>query len=158
MEILKVEELNAVYLVREGEIKAAVDISLEAEEGSITAVVGESASGKSTDLEAMTRSMPTNGRVLRETPFENIWIQPGAGDSGGAIGASLYVYNSILGNPRVWRMDNAYLGPSFSEASIREWLDGEGIPYTEYAAEELPAAVAKLIAGENVVGFYHGRM
>jgi len=55
-------------------------------------------------------------------------------------------------------MNNAYLGPSYSEESIKKWLDEECIPYTEYSAKELPAAVAKLIADENVVGFYHGRM
>ena len=99
-----------------------------------------------------------NGEVLRKTPFKNIWIQPGAGDSGAAIGAALYVYNTVLGNPRKWVMDQAYLGPSFSEESIRKWLDGQGIPYTEYSEKELPGVVAKLIADKNVVGFYHGRM
>ena len=99
-----------------------------------------------------------NGRVLRETPFKNIWIQPAAGDSGGAIGAALYVYNSVLENPRKWVMDNACLGPSFSEESIKKWLDEEHIPYTEYSEEELPKAVAGLITKGNVVGFFHGRM
>ena len=99
-----------------------------------------------------------NGEVLRRTPFKDIWIQPGAGDSGAAIGAALYVYNTVLGNPRRWVMDQAYLGPSFSEASIRTWLTEQGIPYTEYAAEELPRVVAGLIAGKNVVGLFHGRM
>ncbi|MDP8248262.1 MAG: carbamoyltransferase [Candidatus Tritonobacter lacicola] len=99
-----------------------------------------------------------NGKVLRQTPFKNIWIQPAAGDSGAAIGAALYVHNTVLGNPRTYIMNNAYLGPSYSEESIKKWLDEECIPYTEYSAKELPAAVAKLIADENVVGFYHGRM
>ena len=62
--ILKIENLSAIYLVREGSIKAAVDINLDMEEGSITAIVGESASGKSTILEAMTRSLPPNGRII----------------------------------------------------------------------------------------------
>ena len=99
-----------------------------------------------------------NGEVLRRTPFKDIWIQPGAGDSGAAIGAALYVYNTVLGNPRNWVMDQAYLGPSFSEASIRDWLDKQGIPYTEYSAEELPRVVAGLIAEKNVVGLFNGRM
>lgn len=99
-----------------------------------------------------------NGEILRRAPFKDIWIQPGAGDSGGAIGAALYVYNTVLGKPRSYVMNHAYLGPAYSEASIRGWLDEHGIPYTEYSEKELPGAVAKLIAAENVVGFYHGRM
>lgn len=99
-----------------------------------------------------------NGEVLRRAPFKEIWIQPGAGDSGGAIGAALYVYNTVLGNPRKWTMKHGYLGPSFSEESIGKWLDEHKIPYTEYSEKDLPKAIAKLIAGENVVGFYHGRM
>ncbi|MDD5556047.1 MAG: carbamoyltransferase [bacterium] len=99
-----------------------------------------------------------NGEVLRRTPFKGVWIQPGAGDSGGAIGAALYVYNTVLGNPRRYVMDHAYLGPSSDEESIRRWLDEHAIPYTEYAEAELPRAVAALIAEGNVVGFFHGRM
>ena len=99
-----------------------------------------------------------NGEILRRTPFKEVWIQPAAGDSGGAIGAALYVYNTVLGNPRKWVMKHGYLGPSFSEESIRKWLDEREIPYTEYSEKDLPPAVAKLIAEENVVGFYHGRM
>jgi carbamoyltransferase len=99
-----------------------------------------------------------NGEVLRRTPFKDIWIQPGAGDSGAAIGAALYVYNTVLGNPRKWVMDQAYLGPSFSEESIRKWLDEQRIPYTEYSDAELPRVVAGLIARKNVVGLFHGRM
>ncbi|MCX6356108.1 MAG: carbamoyltransferase [Candidatus Aureabacteria bacterium] len=99
-----------------------------------------------------------NGEVLRKTPFKEIWIQPGAGDSGGAIGAALYVYNTVLGNPRNYVMNQAYLGPSFSEGAIKKWLDENSIPYKEFSEADLPGAVAKLIAGENVVGFYHGRM
>jgi carbamoyltransferase len=99
-----------------------------------------------------------NGKVLRQTPFKEIWIQPAAGDSGGAIGAALYVYNTVLGNPRSYTMDNAYLGPSYNEESIKSWLNEQKIPYTEYTEQELPKAVAKLVAEGNVVGFFHGRM
>ncbi|RKX52411.1 MAG: ABC transporter ATP-binding protein [Thermotoga sp.] len=67
--MLRIENLSAVYLVREGSIKAAVDINLDMEEGTITAIVGESASGKSTILEAMTRSLPPNGRIIGGNVF-----------------------------------------------------------------------------------------
>jgi carbamoyltransferase len=99
-----------------------------------------------------------NGKVLRRTPFKNIWIQPAAGDSGGAIGAALYVYNTVLNNKRSWTMDNAYLGPAFNERDIKQWLNEERIPYKEYSAEELPKAVAALVAEGNVVGLFNGRM
>ena len=55
-------------------------------------------------------------------------------------------------------MDNAYLGPSYNEESIKSWLNEQKIPYTEYTEQELPKAVAKLVAEGNVVGFFHGRM
>ena len=74
--ILRIENLSAIYLVREGSIKAAVDINLDMEEGSITAIVGESASGKSTILEAMTRSLPPNGRIVGG----NVYYRRGNGD------------------------------------------------------------------------------
>src|SRR2546428_6403678 len=64
-----------------------------------------------------------NGRILRETPFTEIYVQPAAGDGGGAIGAALYVYHAVLGNPRTHVMEHAYLGEEHSEADIKGFLD-----------------------------------
>ncbi|MCU0230209.1 MAG: carbamoyltransferase [Acidobacteria bacterium] len=104
-----------------------------------------------------------NGRILRERVFERMWIQPAAGDAGGALGAALFAWHQVRGAPR--QVDpgrdsqfGSYLGPAFSGDAIREWLDGAGIPYRRYPADEIPGIAAELIAGEKVVGWLSGRM
>src|SRR5256886_10235299 len=79
-----------------------------------------------------------NGRILREGVFDRIWIQPAAGDAGGALGAALFAWHQFLGKPR--RVDagrdlqsGSYLGPSFCSEDIRAWLDAQGYPYHQYA-------------------------
>ncbi len=64
-----------------------------------------------------------NHRILRETPFEDIFIQPAAGDGGGALGAALWADNMLLGNPRRFRMDHAYWGKAYSDAEVHQFLD-----------------------------------
>ena len=104
-----------------------------------------------------------NGRVLREGPFENIWIQPAAGDAGGALGAALFAWHQYLGNPR--QADGrssiqkaSYLGPEFKDDHIAKYLKKEAIPYTELSVEAIPETIADLIAGEKVIGWFQGRM
>ncbi|MBW1854741.1 MAG: hypothetical protein JRJ00_08700, partial [Deltaproteobacteria bacterium] len=104
-----------------------------------------------------------NGRVLREGPFENIWIQPAAGDAGGALGAALFVWYQYLENRRV--ADNkkdvqqgSYLGPEFENGDIKDYLKREKIPYTEIGDEEIPEKIADLIADQKVIGWFQGRM
>jgi carbamoyltransferase len=104
-----------------------------------------------------------NGRILREGPFENIWIQPAAGDAGGAVGAALLVWYQYLNNGRVadGRKDfqqGSYLGPEFDRAYIKDYLERNKIPYTLVPDEDIADRVADLIAGENVVGWFQGRM
>ncbi len=104
-----------------------------------------------------------NGRVLRDGPFENIWIQPAAGDAGGALGAAMFVWHQLLDKPRaVGASDSQYgslLGPRYSGGEIRAFLESEGAVAHEYAdAESLCDAVAELLATENVVGWFQGRM
>ncbi len=98
-----------------------------------------------------------NGRIQREGPFENVYIQPAAGDSGGALGAALYAHHVLLGQPRRFVMEHAYWGESFDDASVRRFLDENGIGY-EAANEEriVNEIVDTLLAGE-VVGLYQGR-
>ena len=67
-----------------------------------------------------------NGRIVREGPFEKLWVQPAAGDAGGALGAALFAYNAVLGKPRAFRMDHAYWGPEYSDEAIRRYLDARG--------------------------------
>jgi carbamoyltransferase len=104
-----------------------------------------------------------NGRILREGPFENIWIQPAAGDAGGALGAAYYVWYRYLGNPRknITGKDfqkASYLGPQFPNEKIKVFLEKENIPYEKLTDEELIDRTAELIASEYVVGWFQGRM
>ena len=103
-----------------------------------------------------------NGRLLREDLFKDIWIQPAAGDAGGAVGAALAVWHEYLEKPRVINasdgMSGAYLGPRFSNAEIRQYLDSVAAPYVELADSELMPRVAEILAHDNVVGWFQGRM
>jgi len=104
-----------------------------------------------------------NGRILREGPFDEIWIQPAAGDAGGAVGAALFTWHRYLGNPR--KADNvhdrqfgSYLGPEFKNEEIEGYLKRENFPYRRLAPGEAAARVAGLVAEEKVVGLFQGRM
>jgi carbamoyltransferase len=108
-----------------------------------------------------------NGRILREGPFENIWIQPAAGDAGGSLGAALSVWYQYLGHERrveeVCRgradgMRGAYLGPEFTNEEIEEFLLTAGAFYRRVEGAGLAARVARLLADEKVVGWFQGRM
>jgi carbamoyltransferase len=104
-----------------------------------------------------------NGRILREGPFDDIWFQPAAGDAGGALGAALFVWHQLLNNERVVdeRSDlqmGSYLGPEYSEAEIKEFLESHGYPYQQVSNGNLPSAVADIIAQGKVVGWFQGRM
>jgi carbamoyltransferase len=121
-----------------------------------------------------------NGRILREGPFEEIWIQPAAGDAGGAVGIALALWHRYLGKPRVspersgtWKptprgskaiqpyadgMRGAYLGPRSTDAEITGMLRARDLPHRRYVREDLAPAVAALLASEKVVGLHQGRM
>jgi carbamoyltransferase len=104
-----------------------------------------------------------NGRILRECPFDDIWIQPAAGDAGGALGAALFVWYRYLGNRRDAEdredfQQASYLGPSFGNGKIKGFLDKHSIPYAELEEKEIPRAIAQLVSQERVVGWYQGRM
>lgn len=101
----------------------------------------------------------SNGKILKNTPFKKIWIQPDPGDGGTSIGAALYVYNAILGKKRNYIMDNAYLGPAYSNGEIKSFLDRNLIRYKEFKSEkELVKNTVNLIYENNVVGWFQGRM
>ncbi len=99
-----------------------------------------------------------NGRVIRETPMKELWVQPAAGDAGGAVGVAHYVYNTLHKQPRAKAWTHAYLGPQFTDAEIAQYLDGAGARYQTLSDQELPARTAKLISEGNVVGWFQGRM
>lgn len=99
-----------------------------------------------------------NGRILDETPFEELFIQPEAGDAGGALGAALYAYHVILGKPRKHIMETPYWGKEYSPQAIRSFLDSNHIPYIEAKDDDdmLDRTVDTIIKG-GVVGWYQGR-
>ena len=104
-----------------------------------------------------------NGKVLREGPFENIWIQPSAGDAGGALGAALRIWYKYLGNKR--SADNihdsqkgSYLGPEYNDSYIENYLKTSNIPYAKLGRQELLKTVAGYISNEKVIGWFQGRM
>jgi carbamoyltransferase len=99
-----------------------------------------------------------NGRIIRETPFKELFVQPAAGDAGGAVGVAHYVYNSLGKQPRGPAWTHAYLGPDYDDAEIREYLDSQGAKYRVLSDDELVRETARLIAGGNVIGWFQGRM
>ncbi|HEV2884108.1 MAG TPA: carbamoyltransferase [Pyrinomonadaceae bacterium] len=122
-----------------------------------------------------------NGRVLREVPFHDIWIQPAAGDAGGALGIALAIWHRYLEQPRMspeksgtWQssrtvssngdlpyadgMKGSYLGPRHSEQEIEEFLLTNKLPFKKYSRQELPDAVAALLDSGKIVGLHQGRM
>ena len=99
-----------------------------------------------------------NGRILREGPFEHIFIQPAAGDAGGAIGVASYIYHSLLKKERTFVMRHAFTGPEYSPDDILQFLQAHGIPFVELPQQELLQRVAQLIVDQQVVGWFQGRM
>jgi len=104
-----------------------------------------------------------NGRILREGPFENIWIQPAAGDAGGALGAALFTWYHYLGKPRPAdgskdMMKASYLGPEFSNQEILACLNQNNFTYSELPDSELIEKIADLIAEQKTLGWFQGRM
>jgi len=121
-----------------------------------------------------------NGRILREGPFKDIWIQPAAGDAGGAVGIALAIWHRYLGKERVsaeragkWHsviqngdglapysdgMKGSYLGPRNSVEEIEGFLKTRNLPYTKYSREQLPEVVAEHLAAGKIIGLHQGRM
>lgn len=99
-----------------------------------------------------------NYRLLAETPFDEIYIQPAAGDDGGALGAALWAYHVVLGKPRNWVMPNAYWGEEYSDDASQAFLDSLGARYTRYANDDtMLDLLAQRLTQEKVIGFFQGR-
>ena len=103
-----------------------------------------------------------NGRILREGPFKDIWIQPAAGDAGGALGAALVAWHDYHDKPRQVnghdRMEGSYLGPRFQDATIKSQLDGMNAVYEQLDDAALDDKLGAILADEKVVGWFQGRM
>jgi len=105
----------------------------------------------------------SNGKLVRSGLFENIWVQPAAGDAGGSLGAALYAWYDMLGNPRATNekrdaMKGGFLGPSFTRDQIREFLDLNALPYEEMDDAGRNGLLARALSEEKVVGLCQGRM
>ncbi len=104
-----------------------------------------------------------NGRLLREGPFTNLWVQPAAGDAGGALGAALFVWHQLLEQPRIAAAPDSqkgsFLGPQYTSEDVRGFLKEQGAVFRHFGEEcALLREVARLLAEEKVVGWFHGRM
>lgn len=104
-----------------------------------------------------------NGRLLREGPYKNIWVQPAAGDAGGSLGAALVAWHHYFEGPRTTdsdsdRMCGAYLGPDYSNEAITQACDAQRLPYNVEKPTELYSNTAKRISNGNVIGWFQGKM
>ncbi len=104
-----------------------------------------------------------NGRLLKEGPFESIWVQPAAGDAGGAVGAAFSAWHEYLDKPRtpsgpLDAMQGGYLGPRYGDSEVRAYLDSVKATYVTLPDDQLFPRVARILADEKVVGWFQGRM
>ncbi|MHB8624650.1 MAG: carbamoyltransferase family protein [Aggregatilineales bacterium] len=99
-----------------------------------------------------------NGKILPQTAFEDIFVQPAAGDAGNALGAAYYVYHVLLGRPRCFVMEHAYTGPEYDDDCIEAELMAANVAYTRLGDKEVAPQAAALVAQGSVVGWFQGRM
>ncbi len=99
-----------------------------------------------------------NGKILRSGMFKDIFIQPASGDAGGALGAALAVWHKHFKGARTPRMEHAYLGNAYTQEEIVSFLDSTGLPYETLDDDVLIERVASMLEGENVIGWFQGRM
>jgi carbamoyltransferase len=95
-----------------------------------------------------------NWKILKETGFEELYVHPAAGDSGGAVGAALYAYHSVLGKPRNFIMEHAFWGRAYSEAEVRSFLDGEGIAYERLEHDRMLERTVEALLDGAVIGWF----
>jgi carbamoyltransferase len=100
----------------------------------------------------------SNSKILENTSFHDIFLQPAAGDAGGAVGSAYYLYNTVLGNPRTFVLNDVFLGPEFSDEQIEKMLISKNVSYRKFDRYELLQETARLIANQKVVGWFQGRM
>ncbi|MCP3983183.1 MAG: carbamoyltransferase [bacterium] len=99
-----------------------------------------------------------NGRLIREGPFENLWVQPAAGDAGGALGAALFAEHCVMNRPRKLQMEHAYWGPQYSDEEIRKFLELREAPCRAYPRDEMIRETARHLEEQKVIGWFQGRM
>ena len=100
----------------------------------------------------------SNSKIFEQTGFQDIFVQPAAGDAGGALGAALYIDSTVKGNPRQYRMRDAFLGPEYSDEDVETFLRTTGVPFRHHDRQSLLVETARLIGNQKVVGWFQGRM
>ncbi|HEY4346687.1 MAG TPA: carbamoyltransferase C-terminal domain-containing protein [Gaiellaceae bacterium] len=149
------EELAA----RHNDVAAAVQVRLEELILHVTGVLAKRTGSKKLCLAGgVALNAVANGRIRLETPFEELYVQAAAGDSGTAIGAAFHVWNRTLGKPRRFVMRHAYTGPAYDDSRIEAALAAADLPYERLDDEELFPSVAERLAAGDVVGWFQGRM
>ena len=99
-----------------------------------------------------------NWRILNETPFDELWIQPAAGDDGGALGAALWAWHILLGKPRSWVQSHAYFGKAYGDADYQHFLNAAGLKYESPKSEDkLTELIVDALLKQQVIGFHQGR-
>lgn len=98
-----------------------------------------------------------NGRILREGPFKNVFVQPAAGDDGGSLGAALYVYHAVRKKKRSYQMQHAYFGKGFTNTEVQSFLKSKKIPFVKMEDEKLFPFLGDKISKGSVIGFFQGR-
>ena len=99
-----------------------------------------------------------NGKILPHTPFQEVYIQPAAGDAGTALGAAYWIYHQVLGQPRAYVMDHAYTGPCFTNGTVEQVLREYNLGYTALDDEQMVRRGAEIVAQGNVLGWFQGAM
>ena len=99
-----------------------------------------------------------NGNILRKAPIRELFVQPAAGDAGGAMGVALWAWHDLLNQERIWKLDDVYLGPGYDTHEIESTLQRLGAVYQRLPDSELMDQVSRLIDTANVVGWYQGRL
>jgi carbamoyltransferase len=149
---------------RHMDLAASVQAALEEAVTRLTRALGAETGMKNLCLAGgVALNCVANGKVLREGHFEQIWVQPAAGDAGGSLGAALAAYHLFKGQPRTARkccdnMQGAYLGPEFSQQEIEARLTAIGAKFTSLSDEELVNASACALVQQKALGWFQGRM
>ncbi len=123
-----------------------------------TTLVGQTGAPKLCLAGGVALNCVANGEILRKAPVEDIFVQPSAGDAGGAMGAALLCWNQLLQRPRLPRLPTAYLGPGYTDAEVRTVLDGYSAKYTFFEREALLDEAVRLLMAGKVLGWFQGRM
>ena len=144
---------------RHADLAASVQLVLEENYFSLLRFVHQQTRSKSVCLAGgVALNCAANGKIFKETPFRDMYIQPAAHDAGTSIGAALYVWHHVLDNPRSFVMRHVYLGPQYTEAEISGALDNAGAKYDRLEEGALLSRTAREIADGKIVGWYQGRM